>query len=351
MSAIAVSAPTRIADLGGWTDTWFAGHGAVCFLAVWPGVDVRVTSIEGPAGVQVRLRNFDREWHWSPGTPPQVCPDPLIGACLDEAEVPEGAWLLDVGSSVPPGASMGTSASVCVAVLAALDCLRGTGKHVPLALGRELRSASDLAALVRRAHLVETLRLSQQSGIQDQWAAAAGGAALLEMEAYPSGRLTPLALAPETRAALDARLLVLLFGQGHNSSEVHRQVVEALRDAGSGDARLEALRLCAHEGARALAAGDLDAYGAVLRRNTAIQGELHPSLVCAEAHAVIDAVRGEAAIGWKVNGAGGSGGSMTLLAASAASRDRLVARLGQQCPWASPLDVRLARAGVGQFES
>ena len=336
MSAIAVAAPTRIADLGGWTDTWFAGHGAVCHLAVWPGVDVRVAAREGPDGVQVRLHNFDREWHWSAGTPPQVCPDPLIGACLDEAEIPEGAWLLEIGSSVPPGASMGTSASVCVAVLGALDRLRGV--------------AIDPPSLARRAHLVETRRLSQQSGVQDQWAAAAGGAGLIEMAAYPTARRTPLALSAETTAALDARLLVVLLASGHDSSAMHRQVVDALQHAGTGDARLEALRRCAHEGAVALVAGDLETYGAVLTRNTAIQARLHGSLVSADAHGVIDAVRGADALGWKVNGAGGPGGSLTVLAASAEARARLVAALAQRCPWATPLDVRLASAGVDQVE-
>lgn len=343
---ISVSAPTRIADLGGWTDTWFAGHGAVCFLAVWPGVDVTVAATDGPAGVEVRLRNFDREWHWSAGTPPQVCPDPLIGACLDEAEVPDGAWALDVGSPVPPGASMGTSASVCVAVLAALDRLRGMAAEPTLTETRQPWLADDPASLVRRAHLVETRRLSQQSGIQDQWAAAAGGASLIEMAAYPSGRRTSLTLSPETTAALDARLLVLFLGSGHNSSDMHRQVVEELRDAGPDDARLEGLRQCAHEGAAALVAGDLDAYGAVLTRNTAIQAQLHASLVGDEANAVIDAVHGPDAIGWKVNGAGGAGGSITVLAASAESRARLIATLRQRCSWATPLDVRLASAGV-----
>jgi D-glycero-alpha-D-manno-heptose-7-phosphate kinase len=344
-----VSAPTRIADLGGWTDTWFAGHGAVCFLAVWPGVEVRIAATEGPAGVEVRLRNFDRAWHWSAGTPPQVCPDPLIAACLDEADVPDGAWALDVGSSVPPGASMGTSASVCVAVLAALDRLRGSAIQPARTGARELPLASDPSLLARRAHLVETRRLSQQSGIQDQWAAAAGGASLIEMAAYPSGRRTPLMLSPETTAALDARMLVLFLGRGHNSSDVHRQVVEALQDAGSGDARLDALRQCAHEGAAALVAGDLAAYGAVLTRNTTLQAQLHASLVSAEARAVIDAVRGPDAIGWKVNGAGGSGGSIAVFAESAEARARLLATLRQQCPWATPLDVRLASGGVAEI--
>ena len=332
MSPISVTAPTRIADLGGWTDTWFAGHGAVCHLAVWPGVNVRMGPYEGPAGVEVRLRNFDREWHWSPGTPAQVCPDPLIGACLDEAEVPEGAWLLEVGSDVPPGASMGTSASVCVAVLAALDRLRGV-ELVP-------------STLATRAHLVETRRLDQESGIQDQWAAAAGGAALVEMDDYPAAQRTPLALSTATIAALDAQVIVVLLAQGHDSSAMHRQVVEALREGGPGDARLEALRACAHEGAAALTAGDLARYGAVLTRNTDVQQRLHAALVSEAADVVIDVVRGPDALGWKVNGAGGAGGSLAVLASSAAARQRLADGLQTALPWARLLDVRLAATGV-----
>ena len=340
MNPISVSAPTRIADLGGWTDTWFARHGAVCHVAVWPGVDVTLRPGEGPAGVEVRLHNFDREWHWSPGTPAKACPDPLIGACLDEAEVPDGAWLLEVGSRVPPGASMGTSASLCVALLAALDLLRARCGLRPDA------GTDALAALADRAHRVETVRLGQQSGIQDQWAAAAGGIGLIEMSEYPVGRRTALAVTAATREALARQLVVVMLERGHDSSVVHAQVVEALSQAGADDPRLESLRACAHEGARALQQGDLAAYGAALTRNTEAQAALQPALVGAEAQAVIDLARAAGALGWKVNGAGGPGGSVTVLTPGDEGRAVFVAGLAESCPWASVLDVQLADTGV-----
>jgi len=332
MLSVSASAPTRIADLGGWTDTWFARSGVVCSLAVWPGVDVTIEPVDGPSGVEVRLRNYDREWHWTPGTPAQVCPDPLLGACLDEGETPTGSWALEIGSTIPPGASMGTSASACVAVLAALDVLRG----VPI----------DPPSLARRAHEIETRRLGQQSGIQDQWAAATGGISLLEMAAYPVGQRTPLPIAPATIDALQDRLLVVFLGRSHESSAVHDQVVDALTGAGPDDERLHALRECARVGADALVNGDLHTYGATLTRNTELQARLHPSLVGAESRAVIDAVRGNDAAGWKVNGAGGAGGSLTVLAADADARRRLIARIATVCPESRVLDVRLAHDGV-----
>ena len=343
MPVITVSAPTRIADLGGWTDTWFAGHGLVCNLAVWPGVDVHIDETGGPVGVEVRLRNFDREWHWSPGTPAQVCPDPLIGACLDEAEVPEGAWVLEVGSRVPPGASMGTSASLCVALLAALDRLRAREAWD----SGGLPQAVDLAELVARAHRVETLRLGQQSGIQDQWAAAAGGISLIEMPRYPTGLRSGVSVSPATRERLQQGLLVVLLDRGHASSAVHQQVVEGLSHATPDDPRLEALRACARAGAQALRAGDLAAYGAALTRNTHAQAALHPALVSDDARSVIEAAQATGAtLGWKVNGAGGGGGSVTLLAPDTSARARLADRVMAACPGTRVLDVELAAEGV-----
>ena len=40
---VTATAPVRVCDLGGWTDTWFAGHGLVVNVAVAPGVTARVT--------------------------------------------------------------------------------------------------------------------------------------------------------------------------------------------------------------------------------------------------------------------------------------------------------------------
>lgn len=327
MRSISVSVPTRIADLGGWTDTWFARHGVVCHLAVWPGVDVVLQEVDGPPGVDVRLGNFGRTWRWTPGLDARVTPDPLIAACFDEAGVSAGAWTLDVASAVPPGASMGTSASVCVAVLAAFERFAGRSPE-----------AADLA---RRAHIVEAERLGQQSGIQDQWAAAAGGINLITMDAYPTARCEALAVTDDTRRSLDAQLLLVLLARGHDSSAVHRLVVQQLTDAGADDPRLETLRRCALDGAEALRAGDLRAYGAILTRNTEVQAALHPSLVNDEARAIIAAVMGADALGVKVNGAGGAGGSLTVLAASSEARSRLAPRVTTCCPGTRILDVRL----------
>lgn len=253
------TAPVRVCDAGGWTDTWFARQGVVCSIAVRPGVRVEVVPGEGPGPSSA-----------------------LLDAAMAEAGA-SGAHVR-VRSGVPAGSSLGTSAAVVVATLAALGVPR--------------------AELAARAHRVETERLGLQSGVQDQIAAVHGGAALLDI-AYPDVRRRALPIP----AQLGRRLVTVFLGE-HRSSAVHERVIAELTADGGA---LGELRRCATAAADALEAGDLRAYGAALAANTEAQRALHPSLVSPAAQRVIDAGRSVGALGWKVNGAGGDGGTVTVL--------------------------------------
>ena len=110
------------------------------------------------------------------------------------------------------------------------------------------------------------------------------------------------------------RFLSLVFvGQSHNSSDVHKQVIAELERGGSAQDKLEPIRRCAREAKEALCAGDLPRLGRSMIDNTAAQAALHPELVGVHHRAIIEIARAHHAIGWKVNGAGGEGGSITLL--------------------------------------
>ena len=54
-------------------------------------------------------------------------------------------------------------------------------------------------------------------------------------------------------------------------------------------------------------------FGEIMIRNNECQRALHPDLVPEEADRIIQVARKYKASGWKVNGAGGSGGSMVIL--------------------------------------
>ncbi len=85
--------------------------------------------------------------------------------------------------------------------------------------------------------------------------------------------------------------------------------------------------------------------------NTAAQAALHPDLVGQSAREVIALARSHGVWGWKVNGAGGDGGSLTLLAGpSAGARRRLVAALDSAAAGWRVIPTRLAKEGVRVWE-
>lgn len=188
---------------------------------------------------------------------------------------------------------MGTSAAVAVAVAAAVGALVEPAGP---------RSPHELAMA---AHRAEYVRCRRQCGVQDQLAAAYGGINWIEVVAFPDAVVTPLPPPP----GLDGALYVVLLG-AHDSSAVHDRVIASLSPESSV---LEKLRSCAMAGRDALLAGDLPALGMAMIANNEAQEELHPALIGGAAHAAIAVARGSGALGWKVNGAGGEGGSLTVL--------------------------------------
>jgi D-glycero-alpha-D-manno-heptose-7-phosphate kinase len=253
---------------------------------------VRVEAGSGDGGpvVAIAVENDGRR---VPG------PHPLLEAAVDHVGLPAGtAVRIDVRSDAPLGASTGTSAAVVVALVAALDALAGGG-----------RTPIEVAA---EAHRVEVDRLGLQSGVQDQLCAAVGGVCAIEVTEYPRAEVVRVDVAPDVGAELDRRLLLAFLGP-HRSSPVHDRVIAELARRDDADTPLPALRALAGRAKDALCAGELPAFGAVMAENTALQRQLAPGIVSPAAEAVIAAARSAGALGWKVNGAGGEGGSVTLL--------------------------------------
>jgi D-glycero-alpha-D-manno-heptose-7-phosphate kinase len=180
--------------------------------------------------------------------------------------------------------------------------------------------------------------------VQDQLAAARGGANLIEIVDYPEATTQPLELAEALMFDLDRRLVHVAYGSPHDSSAVHEEVIASLAEEGPTSPRLERLRGLAREAARALTAGDLAAYGATLTAATEAQAALHPALISDPAHELINVARATRATGWKVNGAGGGGGSISILAATQEGCDELVAEAHRRGH--TVLALSLARQGA-----
>ncbi|MEM7119583.1 MAG: GHMP kinase, partial [Chloroflexota bacterium] len=307
LRTIKATAPVRICDNGGWTDTWFAEHGQICNIAIAPCVEVEIVVYrrvdERQPVITIDARNFGERYGLrEPMTTWQK--HPLLEAAIVQSGVVERlavagaektAVIISIASQMPPGAATGTSAAVCVALLAALDRLCD-GQRTP----------HDIAYA---AHAVETKLLGQQSGIQDQLAAAYGGISFIEMFAYPQAKVQQLALSASFLAELEQRLLLVYLGKPHASSAIHEMVIRDLEDAGPDNPKIEVLRQYAVAARDALLAEDLARFGQALAANTVAQAALHQALVSAEAQEIIGIAQAHGALGWKVNGAGGDGGS------------------------------------------
>jgi len=107
--------------------------------------------------------------------------------------------------------------------------------------------------------------------------------------------------------------VLVYLGRTHSSSDIHKQVIARLEAKDADKSVLAPLRQAAHDGKDAVYAGDFNALGDRMVKNTEAQIRLHPGLVSEAAQAVIGIAREHNCIGWKVNGAGGEGGSLTIL--------------------------------------
>jgi D-glycero-alpha-D-manno-heptose-7-phosphate kinase len=323
---IRASAPVRICDNGGWTDTWFGGPGRVFNVAVRPGVEVTIREIRGPDPVVLDVCDFGERYAVTPRAwrPPR---HPLLEAAVDRLPPPPGSHVeVSIRSAVPPGSGTGTSAAVAVAMLGGLRALHA------MTIGR-----LDIASA---AHRLEVDALGRESGVQDQLSCAFGGINYIEIDTYPAAVVRPLPMWD----GLGRSLSLVFVGRGHDSSSVHRQVIEDVARRGPGV--FAPLRQAAGAAREAVLARDLHALGRSMIANTEAQAALHPALVGEEATKVIEAAAAHGAIGWKVNGAGGDGGSLTILSPSLAGRMALEKLLLELDPKYLILPVRVSTSGV-----
>jgi D-glycero-alpha-D-manno-heptose-7-phosphate kinase len=294
-------APIRVCDLGGWTDTWFADTGAVCNIGVYPYVEVQIyvsAATRANPRIVIHAENFGDRYRLDPR---KIVYDkhPLLEASIDILELADLSFEVNLYSMAPAGCSTGTSAAVSVALLGALDML------TPVR-----RTPHEIAAL---AHRVETEKLGLQCGIQDQLCSAYGGICFIEMHKYPFASVSQIAVPNSLWWELERRLVLVYLGKSHSSSEIHGQVIKGFERAGADKSSLGKLRTAAHAGKNALYSNDIKAFGRSMIANTDAQGEMHAGLVSRDARDVIAVARQHGAVGWKVNGAGGEGGSLTIL--------------------------------------
>jgi D-glycero-alpha-D-manno-heptose-7-phosphate kinase len=174
----------------------------------------------------------------------------------------------------------------------------------------------------------------------------------IEMIHYPYATVSQIQVPNPVWWELERRLVLIFLGKTHSSSAVHDQVIAGLEREGEASPRLEALRHTAERSRDAIYSGDFAAFGRAMIDNTAAQAELHPALVNADARELIMLAQEYGAIGWKVNGAGGDGGSITLLCGESASAQRSLLRsIVETNPLFQPIPIYLSQFGLRVWES
>ena len=334
-------APIRICDNGGWTDTWFAEYGTIFNIAVYPYAEVQLRVYERNGRqerITINAENYGDRYVRG-GIQSPYDKHPLIEAAIDYMGVPEEISIeVSIYSEAPGGASTGTSAAVSVALIGALDCLT-EGRKTP----HEVAMA---------AQKIETERLKQQCGIQDQIASAYGGINYIEMYQYPYATVSPIMVPNAIWWELESRLALVFVGQSHSSSKTHEMVIRRLEQEGPAATELKSLRLTGVRSKNALYAGDFAALGRAMIDNTEGQRELHSALIGPGHQAIIDIAKRYGAIGWKVNGAGGDGGSVTLLCGpDRIEKRKMIRAIEEANPKFQNIPIYLSRFGLRVWES
>jgi len=91
--------------------------------------------------------------------------------------------------------------------------------------------------------------------------------------------------------------------------------------------------------------------GRAMIANTDAQRRLHPDLVSRDARRVIETAQDHDALGWTVNGAGGEGGSVTILCNDRYSVKRtLVREIEADNPLYKNIPIYLSRYGLRVWE-
>ncbi|NLD74981.1 MAG: GHMP kinase, partial [Chloroflexi bacterium] len=159
--------------------------------------------------------------------------------------------------------------------------------------------------------------------------------------------VSPINVSNATWWELERRLCLVFLGKSHSSSQVHEMVIHGLEDAGPDNPKLDALRRTATSSRDAIYAGDFEQLGRAMQENTEAQRALHPALISRDAQQIIDIAREYGALGWKVNGAGGEGGSLTLLTGPSMSEKRAMLRAIEETnPLYQNIPVYLSRYGL-----
>jgi mevalonate kinase len=243
---------------------------------------VTIAPVATPAGGPLRLEL--RAWNVAVAASDDHPVARSLAAIADELGAGRPPLLLIGDAQIPPGAGLGSSAALAVAVA------RAVLTH--------LQRPVDLAALTRAANASEALVHGRPSGV-DVALAVAGGVGVFRR----STGLLPLTRVPPQR------VLVGPSGVPRSTAAMIDRVAQATGGR-ADDARLHELGALTDTATAALLAGDRAGLGAAMNRAHELLADLGVSTP--ELDALCEAARAAGADGAKLTGAGGGGAVIAI---------------------------------------
>jgi len=298
---ILCQAPTRISFAGGGTDVspYPEAHGGEVLnatISIFMSVRLRLRTDE-KIFVHANTRTRPLEYASAAALEFDGKLD-FIKACARELYRLETGFELYLYSSLPMQSGLGGSGSMCVAVLGAFNHL----------LGNDGLDNKELAEL---AYEVETDRLGNACGRQDQYAAAFGGFNHFGFQGGDRVRVRPFDLNRPQERILNQALMLLWLGQWSGDRGPSGQIIDdqtnGVKHAG---ATLEAMHITKqyvpqmHE---ALLEVDVPRIGRLLEELWETKKRFSPLVTNAIIDTAYTRLRGAGMIGGKVTGAGGGG--------------------------------------------
>ncbi len=339
---VRASAPCRV-DMGGTLDLAafylpLQANGPSTFnLALDLRTTVTLAPHPGP-GVRITSRGFEAA-EFIPAEAPFDHPMGLFFAVA--AHYGLQGLCIHIESASPPRSALGGSSVAAVALIGALERCRRLAGEASLALDR----------IVRRAHILEESAAGRPCGMQDQLAAAFGGANTWHWEIRDDGlSVRRQALAGQDAASeMAAHILVAYAGRPHASHDVNGRWLNRFR-SGRDRARWRRIAGCVQEFTRTLAQGDWPQAARAMKTETDLRLEMTPDVLDPLGAALVEAAR-EAGCGGRFTGAGGGGCIWAIGAREAIDRLRgpWSTRLGSH-PEAALLNAPPAAEGL-QVES
>ncbi|HEY3379180.1 MAG TPA: hypothetical protein VGL77_16995 [Armatimonadota bacterium] len=268
-------APTSQLEIGTWTDTAFAEHGAVFCCATRALAQVQLRPCTGSrcrlhAAHTGELETF---LHRAAGY------FDLAGIeahCLTETPCPETSSYL--------------MAAHAVALTGALACL-----------ANRFLTPHQLASI---AHRILCEEMGQPCGVQRFMAAALGGISLYDISPFPRTFPIPLDLPDEVLTQLEQRTLIISTGREVKHS-LYQRVQERSRtgERGAREALWE-LRALPRQAADALRMRNLAALGGVMNEHARQQRQLCPEIDTPEVQYIRTVAQRHSALGSTVNSLG-----------------------------------------------